>query len=62
MNACKLKTVEGQSETDQGLHKISYSAVFTALSMGTHSISFESARGSVAAWVHAFLKRRKENS
>lgn len=36
-------------------------AVFTALSMRAHGVSFESARGGVAARVHAFLKRGREN-
>lgn len=59
MRACKLKTVEGQSEKDQELHEISYSAAFTALSMGTHSIFLQGACGGIAARVHAFLEEKK---
>lgn len=43
-------------KTDPGLHETTYPAVFTALSMGTHSVSRESTSGGVAAWVHTFLE------
>lgn len=48
-------------ETDPGLHEKSYSAVFTALSVGAHGISLEGAGGGVAARVHTFLGCGKEN-
>lgn len=42
-------------ETGTDPHEKSYPAVFTALSVGAHSISLEGACGSITAWIHTFL-------